>query len=87
MTTLLAHFDGKVLVPDSPVKLPVNQTLKVSVSQVETDDAEDDMDERAWLRAASKNPSFDFLRDEPDLYGSTDGKPFVAQSRGTTDGN
>jgi len=76
MTTLLAHFDGKVLVPDSPVKLPKNQPLKVSVSLLETNGAEDDMDEGAWLRAASKNPSFDFLREEPDLYRSTDGKPF-----------
>lgn len=76
MTTLLAHFDGKVLVPDSPVKLPVNQPLKVSVSAVEIDDSEDDMNEGAWLRAASKNPSFDFLREEPELYRATDGKPF-----------
>jgi hypothetical protein len=75
--TLLAHFDGKVLVPDSPVKLPVNQPLKVSVSTIEANNEEDgDMSEGAWLRAASKNPSFDFLRDEPDLYHSTDGKPF-----------
>ena len=78
MTTLLAHFDGKVLVPDSPVKLPVNQPLKVSVSTVETNAAEDDMDKGAWLRAASKNPSFDFLHEEPELYRATDGKPFVA---------
>jgi len=76
MTTLLAHFDGKVLVPDSPVKLPKNQPLKVSVSLLETNAAEDDMDEGAWLRAASKNSSFDFLREEPNLYRSTDGKPF-----------
>jgi hypothetical protein len=77
MTTLTAHFDGKVLVPDSPVKLPVNRPLKVSVSTAEANGGEDDdMDEGAWLRAASKNPSFDFLRDEPNLYRSTDGKPF-----------
>jgi hypothetical protein len=31
MTTLLAHFDGKVIVPDSPVKLPMNQPLRISV--------------------------------------------------------
>jgi hypothetical protein len=76
MMTLQAHFDGKVLVPDSPVKLPVNQPLKVSVSPVEPNDAEDDPPEGAWLRAASKNPSFDFLREEPELYRATDGKPF-----------
>jgi hypothetical protein len=62
--------------PDSPVKLPVNQPLKVSVSLLTTNGAEDDMDEGAWLRAASKSSSCDFLRKEPDLYHSTDGKPF-----------
>ncbi len=31
MTTLRAHFDGKVIVPDEPVELPVNQPLKVLV--------------------------------------------------------
>ena len=77
MTTLTAHFDGKVLIPDEPVNLPVNQPLKVSVSPVEANGEEDDdMNEGAWLRAASNNPSFDFLRDEPNLYHSTDGKPF-----------
>ena len=76
MTILTAHFDGKVLVPDSPVKLPVNQPLKISVSPLATNGAEDDMDEGAWLRAASKGSSCDFLREEPDLYHSTDGKPF-----------
>ncbi|HXR46846.1 MAG TPA: hypothetical protein VN784_05340 [Candidatus Limnocylindrales bacterium] len=77
MTTLIAHFDGKVLVPDSPVKLPMNQPLKVSVSTLEANGGEDDdINEGAWLQAASKNPSFDFLHDEPNLYQSTDGKPF-----------
>jgi len=77
--TLTAHFDGKVLVPDSPVKLPLKQPLKVSVRPLAASGDEDDLDEGAWLRAASKNPSFDFLRDEPDLYRSTDGKPFDAR--------
>ena len=31
MTTLRAHFDGKVIVPDEPVDLPVNQPLIVRV--------------------------------------------------------
>ncbi len=34
MTTLTAHFDGKVLIPDEPVKLPVNCALKVHVEPV-----------------------------------------------------
>jgi hypothetical protein len=31
-----AHFDGKVIVPDEPVELPLNQplTLQISVTQV-----------------------------------------------------
>jgi hypothetical protein len=29
--TLRAHFDGKVLVPDEPVDLPVNCALEVEV--------------------------------------------------------
>ncbi len=74
--TLTAHFDGKVLVPDSPVKLPLNQALKVSVLPLESSGEQDDMDEAAWLRAAVKNPAFGFLRDEPGIYRSTDGKPF-----------
>ena len=29
--TIIAHFDGKVLVPDEPVQLPVGQPLQVHV--------------------------------------------------------
>ncbi len=41
--------------------------------------AEDDVlfDETEWLRAASQNPAFDFLKaKEEDIYSLTDGKPF-----------
>lgn len=31
MTVLKAHFDGKVLVPEGPVNLPVNCTLEIHV--------------------------------------------------------
>ena len=31
MTVLMAHFDGKVLVPDEPVDLPVDCPLEVRV--------------------------------------------------------
>ncbi len=79
MTTLLAHFDGKVIVPDSPVKLPLNQPLKISVSELDANAEDDDMNEGVWLRAASKNPAFDFLKEEPEIYRSTDGKPFDAR--------
>ena len=32
MTVLKAHFNGKVLVPDEPVDLPVNCVLEVRVA-------------------------------------------------------
>jgi len=32
--TLRAHFDGKVLVPDEPVDLPVNCALEVELKPV-----------------------------------------------------
>lgn len=79
MTTLLAHFDGKVIVPDSPVKLPLNQPLKISVSEFDAQAENDDMSEGVWLRAAANNSAFDFLKEEPEIYRSTDGKPFDAR--------
>jgi hypothetical protein len=79
MMTLLGHFDGKVIVPDSPVKLPLNQPLKISVSEFDANAEDDDINEGVWLRAASKNSAFDFLKEEPEIYRSTDGKPFDAR--------
>ena len=32
--TLRAHFDGKVIVPDSPVDLPLNEPFEVTIKQV-----------------------------------------------------
>lgn len=78
MTTLLAHFDGKVIVPDSPVKLPMNQPLKITVSEFDANAEHDDVSEIVWLRAASENSASDFLKEEPEIYRSTDGKPFNA---------
>jgi len=31
MTSIKAHFDGRVLVPEEPVSLPVNQTVELCV--------------------------------------------------------
>lgn len=31
MTTLRAHFDGKVLVPDEPVDLPTGRSLRIRI--------------------------------------------------------
>ena len=34
MTTLNAHFDGRVIVPDEPIDLPTNQPLIVHIEPV-----------------------------------------------------
>jgi len=39
--TLRVHFDGKVLVPDEPVDLPVNCALEAQVKPVESDRLEE----------------------------------------------
>jgi len=37
----------------------------------------DEWDEIEWLRAAARNPVFDFLKEsEEDIYSLADGKPF-----------
>ena len=33
MTTILAHFDGHVLVPEEPVNLPQGRTLRIQVEE------------------------------------------------------
>jgi hypothetical protein len=39
-----------------------------------------DLDEREWLRAATTNPAFDFLKEpEEDIYTLADGEPFHDQ--------
>lgn len=34
MTTVSAHFDGKVIIPDEPLDLPTNQPLIVRIEPV-----------------------------------------------------
>ena len=35
MIVLRAHYDGKVLVPDEPLDLPVNQSVRIEVEPIE----------------------------------------------------
>jgi len=39
MTTIRAHFDGKVFVPDDPVDLPVGQKVEIPVRTEPTGDS------------------------------------------------
>ena len=48
---------------------------RVRVLLLMADDA--DIDEQEWLRAAARNPAFDFLNDPTeDIYTPNDGHPF-----------
>lgn len=59
---------------DAPLEETVSQAVRV-ILLFEED--EEDIGERAWLRAVSRNPAFDFLRDPAeDLYTTEDGTPF-----------
>jgi len=37
VTAIKAHFDGRVLVPEEPVDLPVNQTVELYVQPLASD--------------------------------------------------
>ncbi len=43
MTTFRAHFDGQVLVPDTPITLPTNCPLEVRVDTVEPAPSNEDL--------------------------------------------
>jgi len=61
------------LVLDKPI--PVVDSTRVRVIILLPDEV--DIDEQEWLRAAAKNPAFDFLKDpEEDIYKISDGRPF-----------
>ena len=59
-------------------QLPVVGPTKVRVIILLPEDV--DIDEKEWLRSASVNPAFDFLKEsEEDIYTLADGKPFHDQ--------
>lgn len=37
-TVIRAHFDGKVLVPEEPLQLPIDHPLEIEVRVLETED-------------------------------------------------
>lgn len=55
--------------------LPVSGPRRVRVIVLYPVD--DEWDETDWLKAAARNPAFQFLKDpEEDIYSLTDGEPF-----------
>jgi hypothetical protein len=64
------------LVLDEP--LPVTGPIRVRVIVLLPENA--DIDEKEWLRVASVNPAFDFLKaPEEEIYTLADGRPFYGQ--------
>jgi hypothetical protein len=55
--------------------LPIAEKSKVRVIILLPE--ESDIGEKEWLKAATLNPAFDFLKEpEEDIYTREDGKPF-----------
>jgi len=48
-----AHFDGKVIVPDEPVDLPVDTPVSASITIVESKPGRSPEREAAWQRLKS----------------------------------
>ncbi|MEW6251328.1 MAG: hypothetical protein AB1716_11820 [Planctomycetota bacterium] len=63
-TSIRAHFDGRVIVPDEPVDLPVNKPLEVHLSPVEDGQGEAERQER--LRRVNRAIGFMRHRVVPD---------------------
>jgi hypothetical protein len=61
------------LLLDEPI--PIAGPSKVRVIILLNEEA--DIEESEWLRAATINPAFDFLKEQgEDIYTAADGKPF-----------
>jgi len=54
MTVLKAHFDGKVIIPDTPVELPMNCSLEVQVRALEDKEADSNQLEAEFGRLAKQ---------------------------------
>lgn len=68
-----AKTDGEgTLIIEHPLKLP-NVNVRVLIL---IDDEDEERGEMQWVKALSKNPSFDFLNDpDENIHTLKDGKP------------
>jgi hypothetical protein len=78
VTTVHAHFDGKVIVPDEPLNLPPNQALIVSIEPVTKKQEAAEESVLSWLAAnAVESDALPAdLADQHDhyLYGRSNGQ-------------
>jgi hypothetical protein len=58
VTVVKAHFDGKVLVPDGPVDLPINCPLELAVTAVESRGPEPLVQPLRALEDLPENPNW-----------------------------
>ena len=57
---------------DRQIFFPQKQKVRIIILYNE----DDEIDEKLWLTAISKNPAFEFLNDKAeDIYSINDGKP------------
>lgn len=72
-TTGIIEQSGKIVIDETfLVNAPTAVRVIVLFPEAE------DLNEREWLQAASKNEAFDFLNDpDEDIYSLTDGKPLA----------
>ena len=49
--TVSAHFDGKVIVPDEPLDLPLNQALILQIQSVGGKEVSTEESSLAWIAA------------------------------------
>lgn len=54
MTVIRAHYDGKAIVPDEPVDIPVNQPLHVELRVVSDDSDEPASPDDVWQQLLSR---------------------------------
>jgi len=74
-TTATINFNRQLILDE---QLPIVGPTKVRVIILLPEGV--DIDEKEWLRSASVNPAFDFLKEpEEDIYTLADGKPFYDQ--------
>jgi hypothetical protein len=60
---------------DAP--LPVVGPSRVRIIVLFSEEGQEEIEELAWLQAATRNPAFDFLKDPgEDIYTLADGRPF-----------
>jgi len=63
--TILAHFDGKAFVPDTPVDLPVGTTASISV-EAQKPTQQDEHEDRAQKAEPRFASLLQFSVDDPD---------------------